>query len=35
MTNAQRIRSMTDDHLAHMLTRAMMCFATARTEEKT
>lgn len=25
----------TDDHLAHMLTRAMMCFATARTEEKT
>ena len=25
----------TDDHLPHMLTRAMMCFATARTEEKT
>lgn len=24
----------TDDHLAHMLTRAMMCFATARAEER-
>lgn len=23
-----------DDHLAHMLTRAMMCYATARAEEK-
>lgn len=24
----------TDDHLAHMLTRAMMCYATARAEER-
>ena len=24
----------TDDHLARMLTRAMMCFATARAEER-